>query len=154
MARSEGSINGTANGTTTPQVGDGLLELQPTVWSQVCQILERRLGGDNFLRCFSGTSAALLDDGHFVITVPNPIHQLWIESNHSAAVADAVAEVTGVPAVIEFRVASESTPPVVNAAFAPMPETKAARANGADQPIRFFSEAGLNAKFNSPSKNL
>ncbi len=151
MARSEESIIGSATIPTSPQVREEVLALQPTVWSQVCQILEARLGGDNFLRCFSGTSASLQDDGHFVITVPNPIHQLWIESNHSGAVADAVAEVTGVPAVIEFRVASEPAAPSNGVAFAPLPEMKAARANGADQPIRFFSEAGLNAKFNFDS---
>ncbi|OYW26448.1 MAG: chromosomal replication initiator protein DnaA, partial [Chthoniobacter sp. 12-60-6] len=83
-----------------------------------------------------------------IITVPNPIHQLWIESNHTAAVTDAVAEVTGVPAIIEFHVATEPTP----VSYAPLPELKAARVNAGDQaPIRFFSEAGLNAKFNFDS---
>jgi chromosomal replication initiator protein len=83
----------------------------------------------------SAASAApcgrLADDGRFIITVPNPIHQLWIESNHTAAVADAVAEVTGVPAVIEFHVATEPVP--ASAAFVPMPEIKAARVTASDQ---------------------
>jgi chromosomal replication initiator protein len=77
---------------------------------------------------------ALLMTAGFIITVPNPIHQLWIESNHTAAVADAVAEVTGVPAVIEFHVATESAP----ASFAPLPELKAARVNAADQAADSF----------------
>jgi len=151
MARSDESINGKEPETTNHHVRDDSFAVLPSVWSRVCQILEKRLGGDNYQRCFSGTSALLHDDGHFVITVPNPIHQLWIESNHSAAVTDAVAEVTGAPAIIEFQVATESSAPAASLAFVPVPETKAARANGADQPIRFFSEAGLNAKFNFDS---
>ncbi|MBE2282348.1 MAG: chromosomal replication initiator protein DnaA [Prosthecobacter sp.] len=125
-----------------------LFALAPTIWDRVCVVLEMRLGADNFQRCFSGTSARLTDDGRFVITVPNPIHQLWIESNHSGPVADAVAEVTGAPAVIEFHVATEPAP----AAFAPLPELKAARVNApVQEPIRYFSDAGLNAKFNFDS---
>lgn len=137
--------NGTANHTDTD-----IFTPVTTVWDRVCEVLVKRLGGDNFQRCFSGTSARLAEDGRFIITVPNPIHQLWIESNHTAAVADAVAEVTGQPASIEFHVASEPVPAA--AAFVPQPELKAARVAAADQaPVRFFSEAGLNAKFNFDS---
>ncbi|MFC5457425.1 chromosomal replication initiator protein DnaA [Prosthecobacter fluviatilis] len=137
------SLNGSASHATTE-----LFTPVPTVWDHVCEVLVKRLGGDNFQRCFSGTSGRLADDGRFIITVPNPIHQLWIESNHTVAVADAVAEVTGKAAVIEFHVATEPAP----VSYAPMPELKAARVNAADQaPIRFFSEAGLNAKFNFDS---
>ncbi|HEY1051517.1 MAG TPA: chromosomal replication initiator protein DnaA, partial [Prosthecobacter sp.] len=138
-----------SNGHTHPAHTE-LLTLTPTVWDGVCEVLQRRLGDDNFQRCFSGTSGRLADDGRFIITVPNPIHQLWIESNHTLAVTDAVAEVTGVPAMIEFHVATEAPPAA--AKYAPLPEIKAARVSAADQaPIRFFSEAGLNAKFNFDS---
>ncbi len=153
MARNDESTKTThaPNGFNHHQAPtESLLSLTPTAWDGVCEVLMRRLGDDNFQRCFSGTSGRLADDGRFIITVPNPIHQLWIESNHTAAVADAVAEVTGVPAVIEFHVATEPAP--MKASYAPLPEIKAARVNAADhQPIRFFSEAGLNAKFNFDS---
>ena len=82
------SLNGLAHHARTAE----LFTAVPTVWSQVCEVLVKRLGEDNFQRCFSGTSARLADDGRFIITVPNPIHQLWIESNHTAAVTDAVGD--------------------------------------------------------------
>lgn len=148
MARNDESTNQPATNGFHHAHSD-LLKLTPTAWDRVCEVLLRRLGDDNFQRCFSGTSGRLADDGRFIITVPNPIHQLWIESNHTAAVADAVAEVTGIPAIIEFHVATE---PVPAPNFAPVPEIKAARVTAADQaPIRYFSDAGLNAKFNFDS---
>ncbi len=150
MARNDESTNQPSNNGSTHHAHTELFTLTPTVWDRVCEVLVKRLGEDNFQRCFSGTSARLADDGRFIITVPNPIHQLWIESNHTAAVADAVAEITGVPAIIEFHVASEPQPSIPS--YAPMPELKAARVNATDTaPIRFFSEAGLNAKFNFDS---
>jgi chromosomal replication initiator protein len=150
MARNDINTNHSSPNRSNPHAHDGLLKLAPTIWDRVCEVLVRRLGADNFQRCFSGTSARLADDGRFVITVPNPIHQLWIESNHSGAVADAVAEVTGDAAVIEYYIASEPapTPP----SFAPAPEIKVARVNaGSQELIRYFSDAGLNAKFNFDS---
>jgi chromosomal replication initiator protein len=148
MARNDENSNHSSHNGSTQHAHTELFTPVPTVWDQVCEVLVKRLGDDNFQRCFSGTTARLADDGRFIITVPNPIHQLWIESNHTAAVADAVAEVTGVPAVIEFHVATEPAP----VSYAPLPELKAARVQNADQaPIRFFSEAGLNAKFNFDS---
>lgn len=153
MARNDESTKSPANlGTSNHQhAPSDLFTLTPTAWTRVCEVLQRRLGDDNFQRCFSGTSGRLSDDGRFIITVPNPIHQLWIESNHTAALADAVAEATGVAAMVEFHVASEPTP-TAPVSYAPVPEIKAARVNAADQqPIRFFSEAGLNAKFNFDS---
>ncbi len=150
MARNDESTNHSTPNGFKHEARPELFTLTPTVWDRVCGVLLGRLGDDNFQRCFNGTSGRLADDGRFVITVPNPIHQLWIESNHTAAVADAVAEVTGTSVIIEFHVASE--PPPAAAAYTPAPEYKAARVNAADQaPIRYFSEAGLNAKFNFDS---
>ena len=155
MARNDESTKNPASHGQPRHASTDLLTVTPTVWDGVCEVLQRRLGDDNFQRCFSGTSGRLADDGRFIITVPNPIHQLWIESNHTGAVADAVAEVTGVPAIIEFHVASEPAAAAAPtpASYAPLPkERKAARENAPDhQPIRFFSEAGLNAKFNFDS---
>ncbi len=150
MARNDESTKTQpSNGHSHPARNE-LLTLTPTAWDGVCEVLQRRLGDDNFQRCFNGTSGRLTDDGRFIITVPNPINQIWIEHNHTVAVTDAVAEITGVPAIIEFHVATEPAP--VPAKLAPLPEIKAARGNAADQPpIRFFSEAGLNAKFNFDS---
>ena len=135
----------------------------PSPWEQVCAILLRKLGRDNYTRCFSGTTASITDDLRVVVHVPNPIHQVWIESNFSGTFADAVAEVLGAAATIEYEIASEPLRPLpANASV----EKKAARALLTRNPpedrasphviddslsIRSFADAGLNAKFNFDS---
>ena len=148
--------------------GSDLFKLQPTAWDQICHILLKKLGQDNFQRCFSGTTAQIVDGHRFVVNVPNPIHQLWIESNFSGTLADAAAEVLGTAASIEFSVASEPlmTIPMTLTSSA-QPELKAARAISTrhddrplasphvsadnNQGIRSFADAGLNPKFNFDS---
>lgn len=143
--------------------GHGMLRLEPTVWDQICAILLRKLGHDNFTRCFSGTSGTITEDQRVVVRVPNPIHQLWIESNFSGTLTDAATEVMGMVPVIEYAVASEPVKPLpVDASL----ERKAARVistrNEDRSPasphvteegpgIRTFADAGLNAKFNFDS---
>ena len=90
--------------------------LEPNGWEQICEILRRKLGEDNFSRCFSGTRARIKDGQRLLLSVPNPIHQLWIESNFSGILNDAVAEVLGTAASIEFNVTSDQPgflPPVL-----------------------------------------
>ncbi|HEY1084425.1 MAG TPA: chromosomal replication initiator protein DnaA, partial [Prosthecobacter sp.] len=145
--------------------GTPSLHLEPSAWYQICVILLRKLGLDNFQRCFSGTSARVADGCRVIVNVPNPIHQLWIESNFSGTLADAAAEVLGTAARIEFSVANEAQPVFPGAALQqPQPELKAARVRHHDErplasphvtadtsPIRSFADAGLNAKFNFDS---
>jgi chromosomal replication initiator protein len=139
----------------TPQPSENdndLFTLTPTLWDRVGEVLLERLGADNYQRCFSGASARAADGGRFIITVPNPIHQLWIESNYLGVVTDAVAQVTGEPATIEFAVATEPSAGAQALKSAVMPQTKAARVASAEpQPMRSFAEMGLNAKFNFDS---
>lgn len=139
------------------------LAVLPSPWEQVCAILLRKLGRDNYTRCFSGTTASITDDQRVVVHVPNPIHQVWIESNFSGTFADAVAEVLGAAATIEYEIASEPLRPLpANASL----EKRAARAlltrNTPEErasphvsddslSIRSFADAGLNAKFNFDS---
>lgn len=144
--------------------GQPSFHLHPTAWDQICSILLRKLGQDNFIRCFAGTSAQIVEGQRVLVHVPNPIHQLWIESNFSGTLADAAAEVLGTAARIEFSVANEKQPAFPQTA---QPEVKAARVSAprhdADRPlasphvtaelnpIRSFADAGLNAKFNFDS---
>lgn len=60
-----------------------LFHVIPTAWDQICTLLLKKLGHDNYTRCFSGTTATITGDNRVIIHVPNPIHQLWIESNFS-----------------------------------------------------------------------
>lgn len=140
--------------------------IESTAWDDICAILRKKLGQDNFQRCFSGTGARITEDHRVIVHVPNPIHQLWIESNFAGVLADASAEVLGAAATIEYSVASEPLKPLPAKAT---PELKAARllttrfSDTTDRPLasphvtdhqtpaRSFSEAGLNVKFNFES---
>ncbi len=134
----------------------------PSAWDQICTLLLKKLGHDNYTRCFSGTTATITSDNRVIIHVPNPIHQLWIESNFSGTVTDAVAEILGQAATIEYNVATEQMRPLSPDASL---ERKAARVISTRHQeerasphvvddslsIRSFSDAGLNAKFNFDS---
>ncbi|HCN29357.1 MAG TPA: chromosomal replication initiator protein DnaA [Verrucomicrobiales bacterium] len=141
-----------------------LFDVVPGGWDRICEILHRKLGEDNFSRCFAGTSARVTGGGRLVISVPNPIHQLWIESNFQGVLNDAAAEVLGTAARIEFSVALESAQPFSKDA-APQ-DVKAARVvgtrqgeprnqapSGIPEPVseRALIEAGLNPKYNFDS---
>lgn len=143
---------------TTPH-----FEILPSPWERICAILLKKLGRDNYTRCFSGTTARISDDHRVTVHVPNPIHQVWIESNFSGTFADAVAEVLGTAASIEYQTASEPLRPLPADASL---EKKAARVistrhhheerasphvNDDSLSIRSFADAGLNAKFNFDS---
>jgi chromosomal replication initiator protein len=154
--------------TDTPSITsanhNSLLELVPSAWDKICTLLMKKLGRDNYTRCFSGTTARITEDNRVIVHVPNPIHQLWIESNFSGTFADAVADVLGKAASIEYVVATEQLRPLPADASL---EKKAARVistrhhdeRPAASPhvvddtlnIRSFSDAGLNAKFNFDS---
>lgn len=142
----------------------GLLHPVPTAWDRICALLRRRLGEDNYHRCFAGTDASIEEGGRIIIAVPNPIHQLWIESNFQGVLNDCAAEVLGTAASIEFRIASELVP-VRRTETASQREIKAARVTtrneeppapppGIPEPTahaRAVAEAGLNPKYNFES---
>lgn len=83
-----------ANSTPGGDVGRGF-------WSRACDILRPRVGQE-FDRWFGNLSAEATLDGEVIIDVPNPIHQLWIESNYGSMLADALGEVFGGPRVVRF----------------------------------------------------
>lgn len=142
-----------SNATPPPQAS-------ASPWETICSLLQTRLGSDNFER-WLGRAAAAQSNGVFRIHVENPIHQLWIESNYAAAVADAVAEVLGAAVPVEI-VASEKPAPLNGAQ--PPPALKAARllspsaerepaqhqrviSEETAPPVRSLADAGLNPKF-------
>ena len=76
-------------------------------WNEVCTLLRVRIGRE-FDRWFRNLTAEAGDDGEVRITVPNPINQLWIESNYLSILSEAIAEVLGGPRTIEFIVNAAS----------------------------------------------
>ncbi len=150
-----------ANSSSLPE-----LVVLPSAWEQIRSILLKKLGQDNFSRCFSGTSAVITDDRRVILNVPNPIHQLWIESNHSATLNDAIAEVLGTVVKVEFGITAADAQHARPFITEEQPKAKAAlginhRHHGDEVitaprvteavPVRSFSEAGLNPKFSFDS---
>lgn len=141
--------------TTLPDTG--------SLWRRICQALQARMGRENFERWFSGVTAETTDDGKVILTLPNPIHHLWIETNYAGQLSEVITEVAGGPRHIEFRVSeAQSQPsqapltvPLVGASFrggrqlARSTEAAASSVSAPDDEVRIprtFAEAGLNPK--------
>ena len=86
---------------------ESLLHHSLSFWNEVCTLLRVRIGRE-FDRWFRNLTAEAGDDGEVRITVPNPINQLWIESNYLSILSEAIAEVLGGPRTIEFIVNAAS----------------------------------------------
>ncbi len=127
-------------------------------WSQVCAVLRIRIGRE-FDRWFRNLSAEASQDGTVLITVPNPINQLWIESNYANVLGEAIAEVLGGPRLIKFivaspgaeRPASDTAGPELALSYRQIGTAPAEReARVVVDPVRppeSLSDAGLSAKF-------
>jgi len=63
------------------------------VWDAVSEKLAKSVGKDAFRRWFSGVSESFLTETEFKISVPNDIHQVWIETNFMPELQNAVSEV-------------------------------------------------------------
>ncbi|MFZ4116315.1 MAG: chromosomal replication initiator protein DnaA [Chthoniobacterales bacterium] len=63
------------------------------IWEQLSTILQQRMSADGYQRWFSDVSVLSCDEGSLNLSVPNPIHQFFIESNYSALLSAAVEEI-------------------------------------------------------------
>jgi chromosomal replication initiator protein len=126
-------------------------------WTEVCDSL-RPIVGREFDRWFSGLNASANPDGEVVIDVPNPINQVWIESNYANLLDDALVKVLGGPRVVRYSVRSEAKktqPAESQEPLIAMPGRKSGSDNDKDvrgvveQPLTpaTLAEAGLNPKF-------
>ena len=66
---------------------------EDVVWNAVSEKLSELVGGDAFRRWFSGVTQSSLTETEFKISVPNDIHQVWIETNFMPELQNAVSEV-------------------------------------------------------------
>ena len=133
-------------------------------WNRVCMLLPVKIGEENFERWFSSVGAEATEDGKVVLTVPNPIHHLWIESNYAAPLAEVVEIAAGGPRHIEFRIesAAQNGSGVASALALPLvdmsvrggrqigrPSIPADAVGKAAEEVRIprtLAEAGLNSK--------
>jgi chromosomal replication initiator protein len=70
-------------------------------WDRVCDRIRPSVGSE-FDRWFGSLTATATEHGDVVIDVPNAIHQLWIESNYSAILAESIKEVLGGPRNVRY----------------------------------------------------
>lgn len=67
------------------------------LWNRLAGVIQSRVSSDSFERWFSGVSVIAIEAESVTLSVPNPIHQFFIESNYSSLLNSAVEEVCGSP---------------------------------------------------------
>ncbi len=72
------------------------------IWEQAAEEIKARISSDGFQRWFDGVQMVSNDGSTLQLSVPNPIHQFFIESNYLPLVAESVSKVCGSPRVIQF----------------------------------------------------
>ena len=86
----EASLKATKNETTllSKKAKGGAV-----VWAAISEKLSELVSSDAFDRWFSGVSDVSLTESEFRISVPNDIHQVWIETNFMPELQNAVSEI-------------------------------------------------------------
>ncbi|MFI0347229.1 MAG: chromosomal replication initiator protein DnaA [Chthoniobacterales bacterium] len=72
------------------------------LWQQLSKVIQQRISSDGYKRWFSDVSVLAHDDTSITLSVPNPIHQFFIESNYSILLSSSVEEVCGNPRTLCF----------------------------------------------------
>ncbi len=72
------------------------------IWEQAAREIRLRISSDGFDRWFEGVEMVSDDGQALVLSVPNPIHQFFIESNYLPLVAEAISQAAGSPRNISF----------------------------------------------------
>ncbi|MDH4470280.1 MAG: chromosomal replication initiator protein DnaA [Verrucomicrobiae bacterium] len=63
------------------------------IWEQLSTVLQQRISSDGYQRWFSDVSILSYDTKSINLSVPNPIHQFFIESNYSALLSSSIEEI-------------------------------------------------------------
>lgn len=63
------------------------------IWEQLSSILQQRISHDGYQRWFSDVSILTCDLQSIQLSVPNPIHQFFIESNYAVLLSAAIEEI-------------------------------------------------------------
>jgi chromosomal replication initiator protein len=78
------------------------------LWQKLSAALKPQVSPDTFKRWFSAVRLVHATDDSFTFRVPNNIYQFWIESNHMAALQEAIVAAFGGPRKVKFSSDSES----------------------------------------------
>src|SRR3982074_2194330 len=77
------------------------------LWQKRLSALKPQVSPDTFKRWFSAVKLVQATDDAFTFSVPNNIYQFWIESNHMAALQNAIVIAFGEPREVNFLSPSE-----------------------------------------------
>lgn len=80
------------------------------LWSAICAQVYPHVSADAFQRWFEPTRLLAASEKDLTISVPNAIHQYWIESNYSTHLQDAVVILLGAPRKFLFSPGSMPSP--------------------------------------------
>ena len=75
-----------------------------SLWATVCDYVRQRISQDAFQRWFSPTRLVTASEEAMTISVPNQIHQFWIESNYGVTLQDALVTLLGAPRDLRFMI--------------------------------------------------
>ncbi|HEV2995454.1 MAG TPA: chromosomal replication initiator protein DnaA [Chthoniobacterales bacterium] len=77
------------------------------LWQKLAAALKPQVSGDTFKRWFTALELINADENALTFRVPNNIYKYWIESNHMAALQNAIAGALGAPRAVKFLSPSE-----------------------------------------------
>jgi chromosomal replication initiator protein len=115
-----------------------------SLWNDVSSRLRSALNNTTYDTWFAHTSGSVLDDGRFLLVVPNDFTRNWIESHFLELIGAAIRDVTGSARRIELEVASAGAAPHA----ASEPAQPARRATPVERLVPHRPESGgFNAKY-------
>ena len=99
------------------------------LWQRLSAVLKPQVSGDTFKRWFTALELISVDENTLTFRVPNNIYKYWIESNHMAALENAIAVTFGAPRAVKFLSPSEPLTEPIPAEISLAETTEAARAS-------------------------
>jgi chromosomal replication initiator protein len=102
------------------------------LWQKLSAALKPHVSPDTFKRWFSAVQLVHTTADTITFRVPNNIYQLWIESNHMAALQTAIVSAFGSPRAVKFSPAAEGPLRPDDEVIADTPEKAFARENSRD----------------------
>ncbi|MFY8215621.1 MAG: DnaA N-terminal domain-containing protein, partial [Chthoniobacterales bacterium] len=116
------------------------------IWAAISAVVAARISGDGYLRWFSDVRVVSDDGSMLVLSVPNPIHKFFIESNYLTLLQGAVQEACDGARQIQIVAlhSEDSVPPDARASEdAPAPRRSTSRDKTANSP----ATTGMNPRY-------
>ncbi len=89
------------------------------MWQNITGLIKERVGVSMFDRWFSRVGLEQMNDTRLILSVPNAMHQYWIEDNYAPILDGAVSDTLGGTRAIEFFIRKEASSEENQIALAP-----------------------------------